>query len=239
MGFVNYLQPTGAGHYVRLHSIARIINEQIPPGGLILDLGGDKGLLYSLLRRSHRAHYALFDRYPGTIARPIIGSLERLPLRSESAAVIILSDVLEHVDNEEMILGGSWDVLRPGGILIIHTPSLRQPRSPIFERAREAAEAHDPQPFPHVRDGYTTDQLWVLAHRATGQSSHVFPTFTREQSLVAELDFWLWFKHLTIIRSATWVAIRLLLSLQDGPTGEYTSSGLMAIVPKPPTAVES
>lgn len=50
------------------------------------------------------------------------GSCERLPFRDGSFAVVICSEVIEHVPDAPEILTEMWRILQPGGILILGTP---------------------------------------------------------------------------------------------------------------------
>lgn len=54
--------------------------------------------------------------------RVVRGSCFALPVRSGSQDAVINSQVIEHVPDDPAILGESWRVLRPGGLLVLGTP---------------------------------------------------------------------------------------------------------------------
>jgi len=51
------------------------------------------------------------------------GNLEQLPLRSLSFNIVSLLDVLEHVDDQEAVLGEIYRILKPNGVLLISAPA--------------------------------------------------------------------------------------------------------------------
>lgn len=57
--------------------------------------------------------------------RLLQGSLESLPLRNESCSVAALFDVLEHIDDQQRVLGELRRILSPGGVLLVTVPAFR------------------------------------------------------------------------------------------------------------------
>ncbi len=54
-----------------------------------------------------------------------IGTLSQLPLRGESLDLAGMTDVLEHVEDDEQVIRECLRVLKPGGVLLITVPALR------------------------------------------------------------------------------------------------------------------
>ena len=54
-----------------------------------------------------------------------IGTLEQLPLRRESLQLAGMTDVLEHVEDDEQVIRECLRVMKPGGVLLITVPALR------------------------------------------------------------------------------------------------------------------
>ena len=54
-----------------------------------------------------------------------VGTLEQLPLRQESLELAGITDVLEHVEDDEKVVSECLRVLKPGGVLLITVPALR------------------------------------------------------------------------------------------------------------------
>ena len=48
---------------------------------------------------------------------------ERLPFRDGTFDVVLLHEVLEHVDDDRQVVAEAWRVLRPGGRLVIFVPN--------------------------------------------------------------------------------------------------------------------
>lgn len=113
-----------------LHACLR---RHLPGGraGLALDAGCGTGANLQLLDRfgevvgidvHHAACRFAAAKYPGRLLQ---GSLERLPLRDGSCSVAALLDVLEHVDDQQGVLGELHRVLSPGGTLVVTVPAFR------------------------------------------------------------------------------------------------------------------
>lgn len=232
------LQPTGVGHYVRLSRVAHIINSRLGPGDLVVDAGGGKGLLGRLLRPDLKERYIVVDAVPAGFGIRIAADLAHIPLRDGISRAVVLSDVLEHLPDEGPTVAECWRlVARPCGHLIIHTPSKQQPAFKFVSESLHKAEVCDSSdgttghPFPHVRDGYSPSQLQGLIGGIIRRSVDVMPSFTRGQSLLADLDIWLKRRRLTALRAVTWLAIRA--RTQRKPVEGRTSAGLLARAEKP------
>jgi ArsR family transcriptional regulator len=96
----------------------------------VADLGAGTGVLASAIA-PFVSRVEVVDRSPemlGAARRRLVGTdnvsfhqgeLQRLPLQSESVDLAVLSLVLHHVPEPEVVLGETFRVLRPGGRLII------------------------------------------------------------------------------------------------------------------------
>lgn len=62
-----------------------------------------------------------FKAYAGTV----VGTLEQLPFRAESLDLAGMTDVLEHVENDERVIRECLRALKPGGVLVITVPALQ------------------------------------------------------------------------------------------------------------------
>ena len=100
-------------------------------------------------------------------------------------------DVLEHIDDIEGVLDRLVAALRPGGRLVLHTPSLDERRwlavSPAGDGARFRAHRSGDD---HVHEGFSLAQLTDALTRRSIIVLDARPTFGRWVSLVKELFSW-------------------------------------------------
>lgn len=101
------------------------------PTGLVGDLGCGAGGMYDAVRG--------FGQVVGIDVSPLairvcrskgyrwlaVGSLERLPLGRESLDLAMVTDVLEHVEDDDRVVRECQRVVKPGGILLVTVPALR------------------------------------------------------------------------------------------------------------------
>jgi 2-polyprenyl-6-hydroxyphenyl methylase/3-demethylubiquinone-9 3-methyltransferase len=99
-------------------------------GRVVVDLGCGGGLLavplaaagarvigVDLARQALRE--ALARREPGF--QPVAGDLQAPPVAAASADVVLLADVLEHVEDHAAVVSAAAALLRPGGHLFVNT----------------------------------------------------------------------------------------------------------------------
>jgi dolichol-phosphate mannosyltransferase len=67
--------------------------------------------------------------------RLVRATCERLPFRDASLRTVIHSEVIEHVPDVPEVLGETWRVLEPGGVLILGTPDYGRPLWHLIEWA--------------------------------------------------------------------------------------------------------
>lgn len=226
------IQPTGVGEYVRLRAVAAVVNSMAGIRGSVVDVGGGAGHLMQRLRADLQSSYTVVDELNDGHGRRLIGDISALPIPDRSADVIVCSDVLEHVDDDVALIRHLLTKVAPQGVLVVHVPAIRSSRLPGFEAARERAEQLDHQDHPHVRDGYLSHELDAMVRAASSRVRvEVRPSFTKMQSLTAEVDWWLWNKRLTPVRASTILAARLMRGTPRSLSG---SAGLLAVVTPTP-----
>lgn len=114
--------------------IASFVRRFCPPRptDTVVDVGGGTGRI--LARVAGSAHAVAVEddesllrvgreRYGVTFVRANASS--GLPLRSGSASLVLLLDVLEHLDDDAALLGEVRRVLRPGGRALVTVPAFR------------------------------------------------------------------------------------------------------------------
>lgn len=128
-----------------------------------LDLGSDNGVIsYLLRRRGGRWKSAdLSDRAVAAIRSLVGGEVYKtdgvsLPFPDASFDLVVIVDLLEHVEDDARCLAEMHRVLRPGGTLIVNTPHAKPGAlvRPLRERLGLTDAWHG-----HVRPGYTLRSL--------------------------------------------------------------------------------
>jgi ubiquinone/menaquinone biosynthesis C-methylase UbiE len=226
------LEPTGAGEYVRRAAVSHFLNSNWRPGARILDLGGGEGNLCEALRPDLQVNYTVIDVDGGRHGTRVVADITNTPFPRSSADGVCMSDVLEHIEDDVAAICEALRVTCKNGYLVLHVPSQRQKPFAFLQNALEAAEASFHQQFPHVRDGYTFEGLSKMLDNIDGaEIISIQPSFSSLQSLVSDIDGFLWWKHWTLLRVFPWLAIRLASRARVGYDNRR-SSGYLAVLHK-------
>ena len=94
----------------------------------VLDAGAGLGVLSQEMAHRYNAFvvaidYAQWVAGIDRAAHPVQADLMRLPLPDRAFDTVICMEVLEHTLSPDQVLAELWRVLRPGGVLILSTPS--------------------------------------------------------------------------------------------------------------------
>lgn len=145
----------------KFRALSRYVGD--PARRRCLDLGADNGVLSYLLRErggswasadlSAKAVQAIHDLVGGTVCR-IDG--RRLPFAGESFDLVVVIDMLEHVDDDRGLVAEIARVLRPSGELVVNVPHHK--RWSVTRPLRQAAGLTD-EWHGHVRPGYDVEAL--------------------------------------------------------------------------------
>lgn len=84
---------------------------------------------------------------------PQQGSLTQIPFRDSTFDLIICSEVIEHMEEDELAVKELSRVLVPGGHLILTTPTTSKQNRKVFKS------------FGHVRPGYTDEDYYKFAEK--------------------------------------------------------------------------
>lgn len=146
----------------------RALLDFLPPteGKACLDLGGDNGVISSLLRRQGGVWHSadLNENAVGSI-RSLVG--ERV-FKTEGAAmpfadgafdVVAVVDFLEHVHDDRGCIAELRRILKPGGVLVVNVPHLKG--CSVAGALRGLVGLTDEQ-HGHVRPGYSMRGLEAL-----------------------------------------------------------------------------
>jgi SAM-dependent methyltransferase len=174
-----------------------------PESRALYDAGGGEGAFaYYMARRFPAWRVVVADNEARTLERAErikrglqLTNLEvrdvdlRDPGDHEVYDVVVCSDVLEHIDEDALVVKHLAHALKPGGILIVTSPSVPQPRHLPLVRWREQRIGFHSSDYGHVRDGYSERQIEVLFDDAGLEVESVRQTFGPFGTLMFDLFF--------------------------------------------------
>jgi SAM-dependent methyltransferase len=102
---------------------------------------------------------------------------------------VVCADVLEHIEEDDRVVRHLARALKPGGVLLVTSPSVPQPRHLSLVARRERRIGFDPSDYGHVRDGYSEHQLSELFEGAGLEVESVRRTFGPAGTLMFDLFF--------------------------------------------------
>jgi SAM-dependent methyltransferase len=177
--------PEGAGAlaraYLRLFGFPDLgghlrfprVLEALEPGAgeLVLDAGCGVGVYAATVGALHGCRVAAVELHPERAARAAgvldglglpgavpVATLDRLPFARAAFDKVMCLEVLEHVVDDRLALSELARVLRPGGRLVLSVPG----KAPGWSHEDDEAEYRDPDPYEHVRSGYSGEELAKL-----------------------------------------------------------------------------
>jgi SAM-dependent methyltransferase len=206
----------------------RLYLRLLPGPGRILDVGCGDGRILDMLRRHGRADWDLwgveFSDAAAAQARRagytvLVGRFEDVELPPASFDLMIMNQLIEHVDDPRAMIAKARTALRPGGHLVIETPNLDSLDARLFRR-RYWGGYHFPRHFtlfdartlaatvsagglePVAKRPLICPQFWILSlHHAA-----------LERGLPRRLVDWLSFRNPALLAPATLVeAVQRLL----------------------------
>lgn len=157
----------------------------------VLDAGGGEGAFaYYLARHFPSWKVVVADNEQATLERgrrirAALG-LQNLEVREADLLafdvdgkfdVVVCSDVLEHIEDDQRVVTNLAAALRTGGILILTSPSVPQPKHLSLVAWRERRIGFAPVDYGHVRQGYSeadVERLFATAGLATERIRRTF-----------------------------------------------------------------
>jgi 2-polyprenyl-3-methyl-5-hydroxy-6-metoxy-1,4-benzoquinol methylase len=174
-----------------------------PEPRTMLDAGGGEGAFsYWFAKKFPEWRVVVADNEAATLERGHrikaglkLSNLEiraadlRDPSEEKAYDVVLCTDVLEHIEEDELVVKHLAMALKPGGILIITSPSVPQPKHLALVRWRERRIGFQPSDYGHVRDGYSERQLEMLFDNAGLEVETVHRTFGKFGTLMFDIFF--------------------------------------------------
>lgn len=93
---------------------------------IVLDVGGGERFtkwLFEYRELFKNCDYKTMD-YDNTTGADVVGDIHEIPLVNESIDAIICSSVLEHVESPTLAMKEMHRILKKGGVLFVHVPSI-------------------------------------------------------------------------------------------------------------------
>lgn len=174
-----------------------------PAPRALYDAGGGEGALaYHVARRFPAWRVVVADNEPRTLARGRVikerlglGNLEvravdlRDPGDEAEYDVVVCADVLEHIEEDDRVVKHLSQALKPGGVLLVTSPSVPQPRHLPIVGWRERRIGFDAHAYGHVRQGYSERSLRRLFENSGLVTERIRFTFGPFGTLMFDLFF--------------------------------------------------
>jgi 2-polyprenyl-3-methyl-5-hydroxy-6-metoxy-1,4-benzoquinol methylase len=108
------------------------ILSSIGTGKRVLDVGCNDGFIGSLILKNHNEVHGvdfvvknlILANKRGVKAKFFDITANRFPYKRNYFDVIFLGDVIEHVFDTDMLLQNCYDIIKPGGLLLLTTPNV-------------------------------------------------------------------------------------------------------------------
>jgi 2-polyprenyl-3-methyl-5-hydroxy-6-metoxy-1,4-benzoquinol methylase len=148
-------------NYVQRRKIEPIV-EQASPNAIVVDVGCGGGGLLRIMKRLGPSGWRLIGvDISATASQQLasvgiefrIGRFESMEWDLPNPDVIIMNQVIEHLDDPSMVVRRSFELLKPGGILLIETPSVDAWDARLF--------------YKRYWGGWHTPRHWTLYTPAT------------------------------------------------------------------------
>ena len=175
------------GTQLRWHALKPFLMDEIPPGAIILDIGGfDGNLSYLLSKKISKLNIIVIDTDKSGLAKAkalglnaVYGSALDVPLQTKSADIVLCLDILEHIKRDHKVIKEISRLLRTDGKYILTTPKAQGVSFPFLNKEKCLAINFG---WGHRRLGYKKEDLCHLLNENMLQiqkTSGYFNTLSR------------------------------------------------------------
>lgn len=191
--------------WIRLNHVIRQINALLLNGRAVkvLDAGSGRGDLLNYLAERHPSWQCTgIEVLPERIEKAQTisnklglknvryqqGDICNLPFENEFDIAVCL-DVLEHIEDDVAAFNSITRALKPGGCMILTSPSNPQPKHLWTVAWRERRVGFDPSEYGHVRDGYSRELMAELLEKSGAKPVNVRFTYGKPGTLAFDIFF--------------------------------------------------
>ena len=147
--------------------------------------------------------------------------------------LILNADVLEHIEDDVTVIGNFCHALRPGGFVLVTSPSIPQRKHLRTVYWREKRIGFQPSDYGHVRDGYSKQDLEKKFTAAGGRVVDCRFTFGFFGTLAFDLFFTIGDSHPNPIVYALMFPWLMALAGLDLTFPTRTGSAILAVAQRP------
>lgn len=141
---------------------------------------------------------------------------------------VLCVDVLEHVRDHEAFAEDLARVARPGAMLLLHAPAARQ-WHPLASVRRRVERDLEEESGPHVREGYSPDDLARLVRHAGWEPVQWRRTFGPIAALWWDVEFALAARRRDVVRALLLPVTLAVAVLESLPIPWKTGNGLLLL----------
>lgn len=127
--------------------------------------------------------------------------------KKEEYNLILCVDVMEHIEEDELVLKNYYKALKPGGMLMISTPS-DQGGSDVHHHDHDDYENNGEHSFidEHVRDGYGVEDMTAKMNRAGFAKTKIYYQYGKPGKIAWRLSM----KYPIIMLNKTYASFLIL-----------------------------
>jgi SAM-dependent methyltransferase len=175
------------GTRLRWHALKPFLMDEIAPGTVIFDIGAfDGNLSYLLSKRIPKLNITVIDKNKSGVKKAkalglnaVYGSALDVPLQSKSADIVLCLDILEHIREDNIVIGEVSRLLKSDGKYILTTPMAQGISFPFLNKEKNLEINSG---WGHIRLGYAMEDLCHLLNENRLQiqkTSGYFNTLSR------------------------------------------------------------
>lgn len=196
-GYSNYLEDRDL-HLLFFRRQLTELEEKFPNRGRLLDVGCAGGfLIEAAIENGWQAEGVELSQFASAYARDTLGlqvrtgSLVDAKFESNSFEVVVMDDVIEHLENPLTEALEVWRILKPGGTFLLHTPNAASPwrhlmgRKWIHLKPDEHLYYFEPATIKHLLNQAGFDVLYAKACSKATNATYILGVLEKKLPWIA------------------------------------------------------